>query len=632
MAPTALLKFKVGKRWKLSRKPEEPLVQSNSPSLRIEDAPMEILQRIFCFAAFDVPNDWEHDPLLLPRICSVNRHWRQAATSYPPLWAALPPILIGDADASTLRRCRSAVSLYLSRSGMHPITFRLNLEDGLWDRRKKTALEIVCILVGQCERWQHVDICFSDLWYKHLFPPIRGRLPTLTKLKLSSPCFYWAYFAMCPFDIFLDAPRLCSVSFNIHWMDISGFWWSGPDVILPWSQLEDVVYITRGDGVGVYTNLMSANPSNLRTLNYTERNFIRVPSTPIPIASELTTLKIRAENFHCDVVSHLYALILPALIHLEIWGAMLYFPSHNTYEAVEALVRRSGCSPQTLALSTSNGSGVSSEAFTGILQLCPDLERLDISLPDANSHIIGALVLDPSFPLTPKLHSLGLHYHSLSHITLRPKPMFRYIDDLVTALKSRSRSGKGVLKRVDFVWYTTLCLHSALFTENSAFDRIDNSIDARVAGIVTHTVRSTIHQHFKAHSRLWADSNYNPLLTWDMDQAMRSLESLKVEHISTRHLMRYGYLYVLRVISQAEPGSIAGDRIFRFRARAQKLCTKWKPFIVRDARDFGHRWCQWSEGCISLKWNEQRETDEDIWNDILESAAPAGFNPKEWTG
>ncbi|TEB28949.1 hypothetical protein FA13DRAFT_1793446 [Coprinellus micaceus] len=303
---------------------------------------------------------------------------------------------------------------------------------------------------------------------------------------------------------------------------------------------------------------------------------------------------------------------------------------------MSGLVRRSGCSLKRLALASSN-KPVEYSDFCELLSLCPELESLDIPLPDNGSTIFNSLIVEPfqsvSTPIVPKLRTLGLHYHSGALL----QPDFGIpdcVNALVEAIQSRSPPRGGLLEEVNFFWTSTLALHNMLFVGNSAFDIPDGGVDTKADKMFNDAGRLALHEHLQGRSSesSWQAAYYSPAFVVNMDLFMRTLEGRKVNKTNTMPLLRYGYLGALHNLSQEAPGVIVGDRVFRFRTRARKLLSKWKPSILRDTRRFGHRWCQYNEGDLSLKWNKASESDADIWKDILTTRKPPGLDPKAWSG
>ncbi|TEB28950.1 hypothetical protein FA13DRAFT_682559 [Coprinellus micaceus] len=507
--------------------------QQSDPRRRVEgvEVPEEILQQIFWFASFD--RTGKRDPLLLPRACRVDRQWRQAAMSYAPLWAVLPPIHLDDPQEGDLCRIRDATSLYLTRSGVLPITFNLKCEREFGPPSDGIVIRIIELLVDECERWESIDVRFCMRWFSYLFPPTELRLPLLSRLELRALTYPWRFTSTGMDEVFMRAPNLRHIVSNLRWVDHNAELTQGPiKLVFPWTLLETVTCVSPRDEV--YDEIMESPAAKMHSLTYATQVFRQLPRTPPPVLPDLTVLRLRAGVFICDVFSHLSSLLLPALTHLEIWGGMNP-RTHDAYRKTSAMVRRSGCSLQRVALSPSTGDD--DEGFLRLLRLCPHLESLDIPLPEPNSNILQALVLNPSSPTptVPKLRVLGLHYHLLSMpdtFDLR----VGYDITLVEVVQSRAPS-KGLLEEVSLVWDNTLVLHGIFFHQDSEFNVIDGRVDAQVAKRLVHNMRSTLHWHFKEAISWRLYENRRLALMWNMNRVMLSLEVLSLEKINTSHLM-----------------------------------------------------------------------------------------------
>ena len=495
------------------------------------EVPEEILQQIFWLASFDRAG--KHDPLLLPRVCRVDRRWRQAAVSYPPLWAALPPIHLDDPREEELCSIRDATSLYLTRSGAIPVTFDLKCEREFGLPLDGIVIEIIQLLVGQCERWENINVRFCMRWFSSLFPPTEIRLPLLSHLELHALTYPWNFTGTGMGEIFTRAPNLRHIVSNLHWVDHNAESTRGPlKLSFPWAILETVTCVSPCDEL--YHEIMETPPAKMQSLTYATQDFYLLPRTPPPILPDLTVLRLRARVFNCDVFSHLDSLFLPALTHLEVWGCM-HSLTHNAYRKTSAMIRRSGCSLQKVALSPSTGGD--DEGFVRLLRHCPDLDSLDIPLPEPNSNMLQALILNPLSPTltVPKLRVLGLHYHMLSMpdtFDLR----VGYDITLVEIVQSRAPS-KGLLEEINLVWDNTIVLHNVFFHQDSEFNAVDGKVDEQVAKILDYNTRSTLHWHFKESISRHLYENRRLAFMWNMNRVMLSLEVLSLEKINTTHLV-----------------------------------------------------------------------------------------------
>ncbi|TEB29372.1 hypothetical protein FA13DRAFT_1734562 [Coprinellus micaceus] len=565
--------------------------------------PNELLQRMLFFAVFD--NDASNDShQTLHNVCRVDREWHSTATNYPALWTKLPVADLGVRD-QTLTSCLRALTLYLTRSGVLPISFKLSVPDTVWNLHTKlyrdTVDIIIQLLIDQCHRWEEVEMRCSGTVYERL-GRVKGKLPMLTSLSLALPYLYLRDKA---FDVFGDAPRLRDVKYSIqHCPEDS------PPPSFLWSQLENVYYAVHSESVEVYHTIMDAQPTFLRTLEYSARTFRLLPlaiTIPLPHLEKLS-LRI-ATDIECDIFSHLDTLTLPTLTHLELWGK-LHIANQDAYDAIRTLVERSGCSLRMLFMCLSDNELADANNFKKLIALSPDLEVLHLTVP--KSEVLEALVLKPTSPepVLPKLRRLGLHSHGPSSwdVTLLDgKVLATIIESRTRALVDQEEPHQyQTLDEVIFVYYANVGVQYGVIRE-SFLEELDQNVHQKSNAKITKVIEG-LHWNFTERgSWLYRRRNYNPIFLAKMEGVIRGLESLNFKKRDTEVLLRHGLPSVMHRIGHyrdphgARP--LPADIVLLFRARARRLVRKWKPFVLRDAHTAKYRWCYYGGGVVSLKWN-----------------------------
>ncbi|KAJ7285281.1 hypothetical protein C8J57DRAFT_1170597 [Mycena rebaudengoi] len=203
--------------------------------------PAEITSEIFFNCLPQAPCDpsLSDAPLLLTRVC---RHWRNIALSNQQLWSTLS--FPADVDAMNCLDRDNLMSLWLSRSGQHPLSIRLHYrsydvpsytEDcaELDVESTKACLRVIC---QHSSRWRDLDLnlSLSSLDALSNFE-LTGGLPVLRHLSIGVGDYEGVYSKTI--DIFAKAPRLRSVELRLD-----------PDgsvalsaVSFPWTQLTSFI-------------------------------------------------------------------------------------------------------------------------------------------------------------------------------------------------------------------------------------------------------------------------------------------------------------------------------------------------------------------------------------------------------
>ncbi|KAJ3506991.1 hypothetical protein NMY22_g17075 [Coprinellus aureogranulatus] len=590
----------------------------------VRSIPDEILQTIFELVVFD--EDGDHDPTELRRLCKTSRRWRQAAIGHCVLWTKLNHINLTSTKPSRILRTTNRLRHYLTHSGDLPFSFKLWVHHSIWDKDKSPILEPIQLLMDQCHRWGNVQLRTPLSFYEHL-SPIRGKIPALRELDIDTD---WRSDEepankKLSIDCFADAPSLRNVHYDTRYAFRSS-WPDGDSVLhfsFPWSQLHEFSTSTLCDTS--YRDLLAAQPLQLRELDYNASSVSMLHDTdPITLPNlEKFVFRTYELTGGLDLLAHLDLLTLPALTHLEIRG-LSSVDMGQLYERVLSLVIRSKCSLQRLCIQASEGLAHDRwmPCFK-LLLLCPELTHLLISSPQRE--LLNSLVLNPTSPapILPKLKALVIRNSDVNGVSNVPDATA-----IMEVVKSRTEGlpegMKQALEEVTFIWDDSELLQLQLAFLEAAESPSDQSSTSNIvqteAEVFAAKARETLNSQF---TRWWHGRRayFNLKLHGRMNAFMSSLENMDMDKQDARPLMRRGIPYLLRSMSDRCSGRIPGDRLFRFRSRAAKLCEKWKPFLLRDSKPY--YWCFTVEETASMRWTPSEDSGDDndseearVWKDI----------------
>jgi hypothetical protein len=176
----------------------------------IRRLPVEILQCIFSICCHRVMHSWragsERDTweLSLSRVC---KHWRDITLGMPSLWSFI--------SISYNLRTSNTISLYLDRSGSHPLSI------GLYDVRPPRFRKALEPVVAHCGRWDSLYLANNSdgIDPGHPLMKVKENLPMLSRLT------YFSNSRRQPeiIQLFEVAPNLRSVSFS-GTFNLHSFW------------------------------------------------------------------------------------------------------------------------------------------------------------------------------------------------------------------------------------------------------------------------------------------------------------------------------------------------------------------------------------------------------------------------
>ncbi|KAJ7642258.1 hypothetical protein FB45DRAFT_786366 [Roridomyces roridus] len=289
--------------------------------------PPEIIAEIFLqYVTFGeivspYPNPHEstphsYGPLLLSSVC---RRWREIALALQPIWSNF---VIRTSDDSI----SSAVSLlerWIPRAGNHPLTVAVLRHD--WE------MSIFTTLAPAFHHLQSFE-CFVDCERSFSNDVIRGRVPRLRSLRLSSDVLDEDQVLPEPLTAFSECPLLCEVY-------LSQFPWLS--LVLPWPQITRLTSMSAGECL-VIVRQTDALETLIASCYEFDDNWLW-DGVPLQL-SHLHTFKI---NRHRESIQLIDRLTLPSLTHIE-----LPLPNQRLdAERLLGLIQRSACVLRSIALS-----------------------------------------------------------------------------------------------------------------------------------------------------------------------------------------------------------------------------------------------------------------------------------------
>ncbi|KAJ2915732.1 hypothetical protein MD484_g4698, partial [Candolleomyces efflorescens] len=388
-------------------------------------------------------------------LASVSRTWRTIAIRHRSLWTRIPELSLTEWGMDTMRKTRKLLQLFLERSGELPISIRCEVDKRGWRMGPKIARETFRMLTDQCHRWKSARIKMPIRFIEEL-DSIRGKLPVLSHLEFfGTKSIVKSGGKEYILDHFSDAPSLRDAVVHTRYI------FEGVDpafkVVLPWPQLE---HFSEASFSGrSYSDLVKEQPQHLRKLVYKVQHTPDLSLwTPLLLPS-LERLRIRVGLPGPAILSHLDLLALPALVDLEIRGT--FAPADPLYSKVLALIRRSGCSLERLAL---DGFNAQEGVFSSILSSCPKLTSLDIA--NVESEPLQVLVLDTGSlaPVVPKLNNLVIRSRKVEGVNsiIDSKALVRLIKSRTTGIPGGGLGQIEPLREVNFVWDDDEMLHLQL--------------------------------------------------------------------------------------------------------------------------------------------------------------------------
>ncbi|KAJ2927768.1 hypothetical protein H1R20_g9326, partial [Candolleomyces eurysporus] len=374
---------------------------------------------------------------------------------------------------------------------------------------------------------------------------VEGKLQLLSKLvlRLATPPDQREFRVDC----FASAPLLRHVDLsasieNRGPQQAEGIFY----ISLPWSQLEKYKASTPRDTS--YPKLFQHSQQSLIKLqcrtnqlpalnSISEANFSRLKKLYLMQYYGATQIQ------PADVLLHLGQLTLPSLTHLKVYD-FLFTPTDPLYEIVINLIQRSGCSLKSLRLH-SNVAPESVEQFVSLLELCPELEFMDVRTPTEN--MLQKLWLDRTSPapIVPKLKTLVLRAPSGSvwevprdRVFVDPLNFMRVVRSRTQDLLNSDQPITGgqtfhCLEEVRIIVHlgdsSTFYQQLALF-EGAALPPFDIKPENSVLRVGRRTVLVWVNVLQRNFCGRWhSTAEYRDVkMHWEMNRLMKELEELKI--------------------------------------------------------------------------------------------------------
>ena len=377
--------------------------------------PSEILEEIFLHYANNLnPRSAIYNTVTIARmpwrLGHVSHRWREVALSLPSLWDNLPKI-----DIPQPTRGRSyvrALICLIRRSGISP-TLKLHIHAVVRAsvRLGKVQKSLIKEIILRSERIEQLRI-YINASAMLLFQGLKGRLPNLRILSLSSPCD-------SNFNIFEIAPALRQVTVEESWV-----YFSHGRVLLPWSQITHFEDESRRN-----VQFQIVPLSSLHSLTYLDiHKCMRCYDGPFPYRPitlpNLRTLML--DDCDCENLDLFFeSLTIPAVEFVKM---------HCCAPLIPHLVSMFSGSrgPSRLQKLTFRTIPLQRGELSALLSLTPHLVELDIDLPPVDD-LLNLIYGMGEVMLVPMLQGLHMlipviiagtqteHFHTLAQV-LRELP------------------------------------------------------------------------------------------------------------------------------------------------------------------------------------------------------------------
>ncbi|KIY53246.1 hypothetical protein FISHEDRAFT_69100 [Fistulina hepatica ATCC 64428] len=302
-------------------------------------------------------------PMSVSQVCC---RWRRIALSTPFLWSK---IRLGSRQRHVPME---AIMTWLERSRNHP----LDVEHTYHGSKKSAAfLELITL---HCERLRSLRIVaqFKDSWVR-LLKPIRGRLPLLSSLTVSSPA------TKC--DLFEDTPCLT-------YAELIPFRYSRGvhvNLALPWAQLTHYQGNACNESLGMNSVLPHLPNVKCAWVCRDAPSSIE-PNTPFVVLQHLVELHISASPLE----NILDAISAPNLRILNVAVRPGEVETATKIRSVDNFVRRSSCTLNDLSLIVSHKEtdvidpGAS---IIEVLRLCSSVETFELDVRKYSRTLRGVI-------------------------------------------------------------------------------------------------------------------------------------------------------------------------------------------------------------------------------------------------
>ncbi|KAF5335193.1 hypothetical protein D9611_010911 [Ephemerocybe angulata] len=558
--------------------------------------PDEVLETILHHTVQSAPDRHRSISDIL-RTC---HRWREVVLLSPRIWSVLPDITEEDFDFAILLNLNSesalteAFSLYLQRSGNHPLTFIFC--------PATPAIEYSFIffrlLVPNSHRWANVRLFVPCFQLKFAGPQLENRLPLLHSLHLK---LYGINHkegrVLGPVNCFRACPSLRHV-----FLESATTGQEIPTIDLPWSQLSTFYESTWISGVS-YVCMKDVPGTrdikcHLRTGDRGSRKRILSRFSTFTITVLHLNFGFRSDGV-ADWFS--YELTLPNLTDLAINYNAVPAGSHLSAMSVLAFVRRSGCSLKRLV---ADGSGkvwddIAPGTLTHLLLLCDELEELQCGpIP---SDTLKYLTTDPANSgsvLAPRLRIIKMEIPGLDDDTGGGQVL--NLDCLALNEMARSRVDPGIGYAGVEEWFTKPAIILRVSDKNTyrtVFHLLEGNLPSGSIPLPTSPVEEIIKNWSELLSQVTALSCYKPQKPGIIDrmkpsyrtrgrellELTKELEGHRIQNSDLLILQKYNIPGLLdQCVIDSAAGRIPCAPSYKIPERLQAVRDKWRPLLMQE--------------------------------------------------
>ncbi|KAF6749634.1 hypothetical protein DFP72DRAFT_913145 [Ephemerocybe angulata] len=574
--------------------------------------PDEVLETILHHTVQSAPDRHRSISDIL-RTCHL---WREVVLLSPRIWSVLPDIIEKeeglDFDVGLNRlNCESALtevfSLYLQRSGDHPLTFifcpgppirtaRLLEYDFIFSR----------LLVPNSHRWANVRLYVPCFTLKFAGPQLENRLPLLHSLHLKVyGVNHMEGRVLDPVDCFRACPSLRHV-----FLESAATGQETTPIDLPWPQLSTFYESTWSRGVSY---VCMKDVPGTRDIKYHLRTGDRACRKRILSRFSTFTITVLHLNFGfgSNGVSEWFSdeLTLPSLTDLAINYNTIPASSDLSAMSVLAFVRRSGCSLKRLV---ADGSGkvwddIAPGTLTHLLLLCDELEELQCGPIPFDT--LKYLTIDPANSgsiLAPRLRIIKMEIPGLDDNTGGGQVL--NLDCLALNEMARSRVDPSIVGYAGVEeWFAKPAIVLRVSDENTyrtVFHVLEGNLPSGSIPLPTSPVEEIIKNWSELLSQVTAFSCYEPQKPGIIDRMKpayrtRGRELLELTKELEGHRIQNSDLLILQkynipgLLDQCAIDSAAG-RIpcapsYKIPERLQAVRDKWRPLLMQE-NTVSRRW------------------------------------------
>ncbi|KAH9484872.1 hypothetical protein JR316_0001774 [Psilocybe cubensis] len=359
--------------------------------------PVEILQEVFLWVGTSLfePNAWSSPRSFViynsgPQwnLAQICHSWRTIALNISSLWK-LPSITLDNSGTRSKLQLQCIKEL-LRRSKGQPLHLNITCSYD-FEGESHPVLNFLC---QYAESWETLCVKLPCKAFAAL-RSLRGRLPALRRIDLSTSSWSWTWSVVEPNDCFQSAPLLTTVYVESPLRAMFP---------LPFKQL---LHYTEDHGIGL-TSPTNWTPPNfdfhaLTTLSLTFYSEGYV--FPHIALSFLVSLEIRV-FYNCPTMRSCFDYLkVPAIQILHITA-----DHDNTMPSLARMLNNSSPCPLK-KLTLRHPKRVGPNELSELLLFAPELDTLSVNLPMSSSDILNLAYGYKHQPLVPLLRTCAFHHY-----------------------------------------------------------------------------------------------------------------------------------------------------------------------------------------------------------------------------